>query len=169
LPHNPLIGVSKEHTQQRRNTQSLAASVQHLCKRLKINVEATFQLASFLHCNRRRNEMDFQVDTRDIYRVEVSGWDATENFFVEKTVLNWSDEERKEIMLRSSLREGCVVFMRLLQPMNNGTNFPLPYQAVRVLSKDANGQSRVRLAQLRPRESTGGQIVQAGDPTTRVA
>jgi hypothetical protein len=35
---------------------------------------------------------DVTVNGEDTYRVEVSGWDAKENFFVEKTTLEWKPE-----------------------------------------------------------------------------
>jgi hypothetical protein len=47
------------------------------------------------------------------YHVEVSGWDASDAFFVEKTTLDWSGGDKKEISLRSTLCEGRVVFVRL--------------------------------------------------------
>jgi hypothetical protein len=31
------------------------------------------------------------------YRLEVSGWDAKENFFVEKTSLDWREHEGKTV------------------------------------------------------------------------
>lgn len=94
-----------------------------------------------------------QLDLPESYRVEVSGWDTSENFFVEKTILDWGSEERKEVLLRAALREGSVVFMRLLQPMSNANNFPLAYQAVKVKPKDSSGKVRVSLSQLHPRAS----------------
>lgn len=95
--------------------------------------------------------MDFTTDQANSYRVEVSGWDASENFFVEKTMLNWGRDERKEVHLRSVLREGSVVFVRLLQPIASGNNFPVAYQAQRIGPRNADGHARVYLAQLRPR------------------
>jgi len=95
--------------------------------------------------------MQLATDADKTYRVEISGWDATENFFVEKTLLDWSSDEIKQVLLRSPLREGSVIFMRLLQPLNDGHNFPLAYQAVQVTPKDLHGQVCVRLAQLHPR------------------
>ena len=97
--------------------------------------------------------MNFQLGVSESYRVEVSGWDASENFFVEKTILDWTSEESKEVLLHSALREGSVVFMRLLQPMSGSNNFPLAYQAVNVKPKDSTGKARVSLAQLRPKAS----------------
>ena len=69
--------------------------------------------------------MNFTTDQPNSYRVEVSGWDASENFFVEKTMLNWGRDEKKELQLRSAIREGSVVFVRLLQPLASGNNFPV--------------------------------------------
>jgi hypothetical protein len=95
--------------------------------------------------------MEFQMDTSSGYRVEVSGWDATETFFVEKTLLEWEGEGKKEIAVRSPLRDGCVVFVRLLQPVTTGNTFPIAYQTRVVAGKDANGRTRVGLERLRPR------------------
>jgi hypothetical protein len=66
------------------------------------------------------------------YRVEVSGWDASENFFVEKTTLVWRGEERKEISLNARVRPGCVLFVRLLQPTAVVNNIPIAYEAANV-------------------------------------
>ena len=86
------------------------------------------------------------------YRVEVSGWDASENFFVEKATLEWRGGEQKEITLPVRLREGCVLFVRLLQPTTSGVNVPIAYQAAKVTNDDSKGVFRVCLAQLRPRD-----------------
>lgn len=51
-----------------------------------------------------------------LYRVEVSGWDHEQAFFVEKAELEWSEESGKQLALGHSLSEGAVVFVRLLQP-----------------------------------------------------
>lgn len=113
--------------------------------------------------------MNAQVDLQETYRVEVSGWDASENFFVEKTILDWVSEERKEVILRSTLREGCVIFMRLMQSMSDTHTFPLAYQAVKVNPKDATGKARVSLAQLRPRATHRETALLAGGAAVRVA
>jgi hypothetical protein len=99
--------------------------------------------------------MDFYPETPASYRVEVSGWDFSENFFVEKTGLEWNGKEKKEIVLSSFLREGCVVFVRLLRAIgsSNLDTFPIAYQAMKVLPPDSAGRTRVHLEQLRPREA----------------
>jgi len=95
--------------------------------------------------------MSFAAEQPNSYRVEVSGWDSSENFFVEKTMLNWERDERKEIQLRSAIREGSVVFVRLLQPLASGNSFPIAYQAERIGPRNEEGRARVHLTQLRPR------------------
>jgi len=97
--------------------------------------------------------MEFTVDTSSGYRVEVSGWDTKETFFVEKTILEWEGEGKKEIALKSPLREGCVVFVRLLQPVSTSSSFPVAYQARMIAGQDANGRARVGLERLKPKAS----------------
>lgn len=92
------------------------------------------------------------------YRVEVSGWDASENFFVEKTMLNWRNDARKQVSLRNSLREGSIVFIRLNQSATEQI-FPIAYRAEKISPRDARGFSHVSLVQLRPRP-----VPQAGEP-----
>ncbi|MGA7855412.1 MAG: hypothetical protein WCA15_18985 [Candidatus Acidiferrales bacterium] len=85
------------------------------------------------------------------YRVEVSGWDDKENFFVEKTTLDWSAADGKSIRVRSSVRLESVVFVRLIQPLGGGTGFPVPYRAVKVLGNYLTEQITVKVEQLQPR------------------
>jgi hypothetical protein len=103
--------------------------------------------------------MDLPTDELNCYCVEVSGWDARENFFVEKTSLDWAREGRKEISLNSPLRNGCVVFVRLIQSMTQGNNFPVAYEAVTLDEKNSLGRARVSLQPLRPRSQLNGREV----------
>jgi len=116
--------------------------------------------------------MDFQpgyeTENANSYRVEVSGWDASEKFFVEKTTLTWGGDEKKEITLRSSLREGSVVFVRLLQAFAKGHHAPIPYQAASV-TKDAAGRTLVQLARLRARIPFKATRAMPGGSETKVA
>jgi len=88
---------------------------------------------------------------QNIYAVEISGWDALEAFFVEKTDLRWGADGMKEIHLRRALREGSVIFVRLLQPVASSDNYPIACQAVKVQEQGAGGLSAIQLTQLRPR------------------
>ena len=55
-------------------------------------------------------------------RVEISGWDSSENFFVEKAVLHWESDGTREVRFRSMVRPGSVVFVRLLLPVFDSEN-----------------------------------------------
>ena len=97
------------------------------------------------------SDLNIHVNGEDSYRVEVSGWDAKENFFVEKTVLEWKPDDKKSILLRADIRPTCVVFVRLLQPMATAASFPIVYEALTSAEKDDAGTARVSLERLRPR------------------
>lgn len=82
--------------------------------------------------------------------VEVSGWDVSEKFFVEQAALEWDVDGGERIALRSRVREGVVVFVRLIQPVVDAA-YPMAYQATRVGPADAQGFRQVTMVQLRPR------------------
>ncbi len=113
--------------------------------------------------------MNFQTNAMNGSRVEVSGWDANEDFFVEKTYFDSEGEGKKEITLRNLLREGCVLFLRVLDPLATGNNFPVPYQAVNIMGRDADGRVRVGLERLRPRASRGQTELSLHQTTVQVA
>lgn len=95
--------------------------------------------------------MDLDTNQPDRYRVEVSGWDAKDNFFVEETDLEWKAEDKKAINLRCAVRAGCVVFVRLLQQLATGTSFPVAYQVLTSTAKDESGSTHISLERLRPK------------------
>jgi hypothetical protein len=95
--------------------------------------------------------MSASAGSTSSYRVEVSGWDDKENFFVEKTTLDWSEAGGKTLGVRSSIRLESVLFVRLIQPLGGGTGFPVPYRAVKVSSNYLNDRLTVKVEQLQPR------------------
>lgn len=99
--------------------------------------------------------MDFTMGPQDSYRVEVSGWDRGENFFVERTQLVWGRDQKHEVNLRAPLRVGSIVFVRLIQNMLQNTAFPIAYQAVNLGKENEEGVTCVKLEQMHPR---GGDI-----------
>jgi hypothetical protein len=113
--------------------------------------------------------MDLPTDELNCYCVEVSGWDARENFFVEKTSLDWAREGRKEVSLNSPLRSGCVVFVRLIQSMTPGNSFPVAYQAITLDEKNSLGRARVRLQPLRPRSQLNASSELLADSRLQLA
>jgi len=84
------------------------------------------------------------------YRVEVSGWDSSQSFFVEKTELEWSEESGKQIALSRSLNPATMIFVRLLQPMSSNGSSPVAYKAEYVSSTLEN-LHQFRLSRAVPR------------------
>jgi hypothetical protein len=84
------------------------------------------------------------------YRVEVSGWDSSRIFFVEKSELSWNEENGKQITLTHALRPGTMIFVRLLQPMSADLSVPVPYQAEHVATTP-EGLRQFRLNRAEPR------------------
>lgn len=84
------------------------------------------------------------------YRVEVSGWDASDAYFVEKTSLDWTGGDDKEVSVKPSLREGAIVFVRLLQQFGTVDSLPIAYRAASVRMGE-NGRTFVRIQRLHPR------------------
>ena len=105
--------------------------------------------------------MSLQDLLSDHYRIEISGWDLDENFFVEKTHLEWSEERGKRVQLHRPLRNGAVVFVRLLAPAASFQGFPIAYQAEMLPSEQPDGSWEFRLVQLHPRAQTASRQAQA--------
>jgi len=88
----------------------------------------------------------------DSFRVEVSGWDENEIFFVEKSDLAWDNFAGKHISLQHMLPDGAMVFLRMLQPNTLRQSPPLAYQ-VEFIGCDLEGQHQFRLNPVHPRYS----------------
>ena len=107
------------------------------------------------------------------YKVEVSGWDHDEDFFVEQTQLEWQGPDVKKVNLRNRVRPGTMVFLRLLEPLNPPSVLPVAYRVGQVLSSDERKCSEVSLEQLWPRHGEAGIRTEASpaaaaSPATRV-
>jgi hypothetical protein len=100
--------------------------------------------------------MDFIAEAQESYRVEVSGWDKGENFFVERTQLVWGRDQKHEVNLRAPLRLGSIVFVRLIQNMLLNTAFPIAYQAVNLGQQSEEGLTCIELEQMHPRAADIG-------------
>lgn len=95
--------------------------------------------------------MDWENLEHSTYRVEISGWDSGENFFVEKVDLQWDPDGGKEACVQNLLKQGSVVFIRLLQPLSTHHTYPVAYYVMEVGTRDARGLIRIALEQARPR------------------
>jgi hypothetical protein len=85
------------------------------------------------------------------YGVEISGWDLEENFFVEKTELEWNEDQGKKVSLRHRLRDGALVFVRLIASTTWGRSYPIAHEVQNLSLVDSAGCTEVRLVQLQPR------------------
>ena len=83
-------------------------------------------------------------------RVEVSGWDIDEEFFVENAELHQDLETERRIRLRHPLRKGAVIFVRLLHKSGCERQCPRAYE-VDPLAVDERGLCEYRLNSLRTR------------------
>jgi hypothetical protein len=92
-----------------------------------------------------------RTDERTGYQVEVSGWDAKECFFVEKSILAWTESAGKTVALTALVRIGSVLFVRLIQPLGGRDRFPVPYGAVKFEADQGGLRGVVTLEQLQPR------------------
>jgi len=93
-------------------------------------------------------------DVAVAYRVEVSGWDSNQEFFVEKADLDWSEESGKQVLLSRAITPGTLLFLRLLHPTSLDRVHPVPYQADPREGRE-NGQFRVKLLPAQPRARRG--------------
>jgi hypothetical protein len=89
--------------------------------------------------------------TTSLYRVEVSGWDLDETYFVEKTDLEWDEVHGKRLHLSHPMKRGAVLFVRLLQPLASTSGYPIAYQADPHTALDEKGRYEIRLVQIRPK------------------
>jgi len=81
------------------------------------------------------------------YPVEVSGWDARQNFFVERTILEWSESNGRSVLVRRQLQAGALVFVRLVGSLQAA--YPLPYRVKEADPRNQRGFCRVLLEQMR--------------------
>jgi len=92
------------------------------------------------------------------YRVEVSGWDASAQFFVEKSELAWDELSGKHVVLNHALREGAIVFVRLERASLVERSGPVAYEA-ELVGSDAGGKNLFRLNQVQPRTQESAMLV----------
>jgi hypothetical protein len=84
------------------------------------------------------------------YAVEVSGWDRTENFFVEKCELECKEESDKQVTLKRALFDNAVLLVRLLQFDESGRSHPVVFEA-EWIRRTKRGLHQFRLNTVVPR------------------
>jgi len=95
--------------------------------------------------------MDIANAQPSSYRVEVSGWDQIESFFMETALLHWDGNNRHHLLIRARLRADSVIFLRLLQPISSDDNFPVPYVVSKLLSIEMDGRTNLLITRLHPK------------------
>ncbi len=90
---------------------------------------------------------------KSTYSVEVSGWDDSQLFFVERSELSWDEESGKHLTLSHRLCPGTMIFVRLLQPTASERAFPVAYHA-EPLDTTPDGQQKFRLKCMQPRNAS---------------
>jgi hypothetical protein len=85
-----------------------------------------------------------------LYAVEVSGWDRTANFFVEKCELQWKEESDKQVTLKRALFDNAVLLVRLLQFDESGRSHPVVFEA-EWIRRTKSGLHQFRLTTVVPR------------------
>jgi len=84
------------------------------------------------------------------YRIETSGWDQSNEFFVEECTMDWSESSVKKVTLRHQIEEGTALFVRLISPSAGGESFPVVYRAKSVGPAQADGRREVEIEETRP-------------------
>ncbi len=103
------------------------------------------------------------IEHTDLHRrfaVEISGWDNRENFFVEKTQLEWSALDRRTVVLRNRVRAGSMVFLRLLEPVSQPASLPVACRAAHIQAAGRDC-AEVQLEQLWPPPWSDAEITGA--------
>jgi hypothetical protein len=84
------------------------------------------------------------------YSVEVSGWDHSHTFFVERSELTWSEETGKLLTLSRRLPQNAMIFVRLLEPTDGERAFPVAYET-EALSPCSERSQQFRITRVVPR------------------
>jgi hypothetical protein len=95
--------------------------------------------------------------------IEISGWDVAQNFFVEKSTLEWLERGTRRVCVRTPLRPGAMIFARALDNYSCNPSFPVAYMVESVSSPDPAGFREMILDQLRPRHGGCHDSVAAMD------
>lgn len=89
---------------------------------------------------------------KSTHSVEVSGWDNSESFFVERSELSWDQQTGKYLTLSHQLCPGTMIFVRLLQATTSDRTFPVAYRA-EPLATTPEGQQTFRVKRMQPRNA----------------
>lgn len=104
-------------------------------------------------------------NSRSNYPIEISGWGLDNDFFTERTDLQWASGAEKQVWMHRAVAEGAIVFVRLLCSDPSNSSVPVAYQVERAEPMDRTGRCLLRLAQMHPRS---GRTLAAQDASNSV-
>ncbi len=85
------------------------------------------------------------------YPIEISGWGLDNEFFIERTDLEWTSGAEKQVCMQRAVAEGSIVFVRLFSSEPSNNSVPVAYQVEHAEPMDRTGRCLLRLAQMHPR------------------
>jgi hypothetical protein len=88
----------------------------------------------------------------ETHSVEISGWDTDENFFVERAYLQNYADGHKHVSIRSRLRIGSLVFLRISDELSPERSVPVAYEVSKMSEPASNRLADVELVRRHPRE-----------------
>ena len=88
----------------------------------------------------------------ETHSVEISGWDTDENFFVERAYLQNCVDGHKHVSIRSRLRIGSLVFLRISDELSPERSVPVAYEVSKMSEPASNRLADVELVRRHPRE-----------------
>jgi hypothetical protein len=91
-------------------------------------------------------------------RIEVSGWDEDEMFFVEKSEFSYNEVSGKHITLQHSLADGSLIFLRLIFSSSSQNSLPIAYR-VQHIGFDSLGNFKFSLVPAQPLHATSRYLV----------
>jgi len=97
--------------------------------------------------------MTYQLDVQDRYAIEISGWNVSEDFFVEQTELAW-DSSAHKVLLKHPVREGALVFIRLAGNGVDGLQsdaVPVAYEVVKANHLADQRVYEIELIRIKPK------------------
>jgi hypothetical protein len=87
-----------------------------------------------------------------ITRAEISGWDAEQQFFVERAELSAAGHGKNAAVLSNRVQRGSLVFVRPVDWSEQEKSHPVAYRVVEVRPKEGPAPFRVVLEPLHPKE-----------------
>ncbi len=96
------------------------------------------------------------------YRIEVSGWDQSNEFFVEECTMDWSESSVKKVALKRQIGEGAALFVRLVSPSVSSESLPVVYRAKSLGPVRADGSHEVEIEEARPMRPRAAEEILAG-------